>query len=312
MAKVNILQIAGQLDTSLSLRFARMKSELGQVVLGQNYAISKITDFLKIEFSQKNKRQSPITFLFAGPRGIGKTEVARHIPHYLFGRDLEIVFFDMKQFNTDDRVRRLLGSDGQVGILEQILRENPFNVFLFENIEHSTKSFCNGFYAFIRNFDSDISRSIFIFTTAALSYAWSDVKNISEERIILRAVKKMPQIFPKFFLEKISSIVMFKSVGEKEASILMTNWIDQKRTEVFNKTGIKIHISPSTEKKLITEGLSREFGIRKLKVIFEDLFVGTLEKYIERGTLSLSKQWQFKIIGTQPLLEPLEKQISPK
>lgn len=303
--KTDILRVAGYLDSGVSLRFSRMKSELGQKILGQEYAINKIVNGLKRGFSDAGRKKTPLMFLFAGPRGVGKTEIARHIPHYIFGKDCEVVFFDMKQFNTDTRVIRLFGNDSEVGILPQVLKENPFQVFLFENIEHSAESFYNALQGFIRSFDVDLSRSIFIMTTAAASGAWSDVGNVSEERIISRAAKKLMQVFQKNFLDKIENIVMFKSVGQKHSGLLMAGWIDEKRAEVFNRTGVKIHISPITERALTGEGSDREFGVRRLRVIFEDLFAGVIEKYIERKMLAESKDWQFKIKQGHAVLEPV-------
>lgn len=298
----NILQVAGYLASSAILRFTEMKLDLQKKVLGQEKAIHKICKCLKDAFSSATRR-NPVMFLFAGPRGVGKTEVARHIPHYLFGENCQAVFFDMKQFNTNERIKRLFGSAGEEGILTQISSENPFQVFLFENIEHCARSFYNEFRAFIRN--SDLSRSVFIMTTAAVAFAWNDVKYFSEDKIIARAIKKLRLIFPKGFLEKIENIVMFKSIGEKESAKLMTDWIDEKRAEIFERYGVRIRVLPSVEKALVLQGVGREFGVRRLRLIFEDLFSQVIEKHTERGLILTSKNWQFKITDNRPLLEPI-------
>ncbi|HUT85572.1 MAG TPA: AAA family ATPase [Elusimicrobiales bacterium] len=302
---INVIRVAGFLDRGILLRISNMKNELQNVVLGQEKALSKITDCLQKRFANETLGKiNPIVLLFVGPHGVGKTQTARNIARFIFDKSDQVVFFDMKQFSNTERIKRLFGLDGRIGVLEQVLSENPFQVLLFENIENASANFYVSFSNFINNCSLNLSRTVFVLTTGKFASLWSESKNMSESKIHSTIIDKLPYVFPKAFLNTIDSVIIFNRIVSKYALIVMSNWIEEKRTEIFDKYHVKLNVPHAALEGLVKEGMGIDYGMRNLRIVFEDLFSAVIQKHIDRKIIKKHKNWHYRFLEDKAELVP--------
>ena len=130
-------------DPSLPMHPKKIKDAFNQQVFGQKKAVNGVVDMLTNVKMALTRSGKPIaSFLFVGPTGVGKTELAKVLAEFMFGQREKMIRFDMSEFSTAFSVMRLLGTDFfQDGLLTSAVRRDPFSVLLFDEIEKAHPNF---------------------------------------------------------------------------------------------------------------------------------------------------------------------------
>ncbi len=278
-------------------RLLDMPSVLQKRVAGQDEAIQKISYAIQMHRAGLAEHNKPIgSFLFLGPTGVGKTEVAKSLADYLFYDERKMIRIDMSEYMEKHAVSRLIGSPpGYVGYeeggqLTEIVRKNPYSVILFDEIE---KAHPDVFNIFLQILDDgrltdgqgktiDFSHTIVIMT----SNIGSSI--ILKEQTINDAVKQdiqkiLHQTFKPEFLNRIDEIVYFNMLDK--ATILNITKIHLDQTlEQLAKQGISLTIDDKVIAYIADKGFVPEFGARPMKRAIKQYLMIPLSHFLLKNS----------------------------
>lgn len=258
---------------------------LKQRVIGQDEAVTTVAHTIQMHRTGLTDPNKPIgSFLFLGPTGVGKTEVAKTLAEYLFNDQNNIIRIDMSEYMEKHSVARLIGAPpGYVGYeeggqLTEKVRHCPYSVILFDEIE---KAHADVFNIFLQILDEghltdgqgrkvSFKNSIIIMTSNIGSELILNAKEISEA--IKHAIEKMLYThFRPEFLNRIDSIIFFKMLNQEDITHIADIQLRILEQRLIAQ-GIKLIITKEVAPYIAEQGYSKEFGARPLK--------RALQKYI--------------------------------
>ena len=250
-------------------------------VVGQEKALKAISSVIKRSRTGINDPNKPIgSFLFLGPTGVGKTEVAKTLSDYLFKNEKELITFDMSEYTEEHSVSKLIGAPpGYIGYeesgrLTKAIKDRPFKVILFDEIEKAHPKIFN---IFLQLFDEgrlvdgqgnsiDFKNTIIILTSNLGSEIILDNK-LSPERD-LKLLKIIKSHFKPEFLNRLDEVIIFNKLEKSDLKHIIENQIGILKNRLRNKN-IKIIFDLEVINLLSEKGFSREYGARPLKRIIE-------------------------------------------
>lgn len=270
-----------------------MEAILKQRVAGQDEAIEKVAQAIQMHRAGLTDPNKPIgSFLFLGPTGVGKTEVAKTLADFLFNDERKMIRIDMSEYMEKHTVSRLIGSPpGYIGHeeggqLTELVRKNPYSVVLFDEIE---KAHPDVFNIFLQILDDgrltdgqgrtiDFSHTIIIMTSNIGSHIILDAKKI-DEKVKHDIEKVLQQTFRPEFLNRIDDIVYFKMLDKKTiADITKINLAGfQHKVEGL---GITLNIPDSVIDFIADKGFVEEFGARPMKRAIKQYLIVPISQYI--------------------------------
>ena len=258
-----------------------LHSILHKRIIGQDKAITAISSVIKRSRTGINNPDKPIgSFLFLGPTGVGKTEMAKTLADYLFKNEKELLVFDMSEYTEKHSISKLIGAPpGYIGFenggrLTKDVRERPFKVILFDEIEKAHPEIFNVFLQLLdegRIIDgqgnyTDFKNTIIILTSNIGSKEILSM-NAGEKRDneILSKVKKS---FKPEFINRLDDIVIFEKLDKKMLKLIISNemLVLQKRLKEKN---IKLEYEKDIVELILQKGYSNEYGARPLKRVIE-------------------------------------------
>lgn len=271
-----------KLAQSESEKLLAMPQILRERVIGQDEAIRVISEAIQMHRAGIIDPNRPIgSFLFLGPTGVGKTEVAKTLADFLFNDEHRLVRIDMSEYMEKHAVARLIGAPpGYVGYeeggqLTEAVRRNPFSVVLFDEIE---KAHPEVFNIFLQILDegrlTDNQGRTVSFKNAIIIMT----SNIGSPQI-LEAPKITPalkddiekQLFKTFrpeFLNRIDSIVFFNKLTESDVEKIANIQV-KKLVDRLAERGVTVTIKPAVSSFLAKEGFDPELGARPLKRVIQ-------------------------------------------
>ncbi len=280
---------AAKLQASESKKLLDMEKILKQRVIGQDQAIEKITHAIQVHRAGLTDPHKPIgSFLFLGPTGVGKTEVAKTLADYLFNDEHKLIRIDMSEYMEKHAVSRLIGSPpGYVGHeeggqLTEAVRKNPYSVILFDEIEKAHPEVFNIFLQILddgRLTDGqgrtiNFKNCVIIMTSNIGSELILQAKKI-DENIKNEIEKQLHKIFRPEFLNRIDDIVIFNTLDEKIIKNIAKSHLQQFEQRMQTKD-IQVKISDAVLDFVAKEGFEPEFGARPLKrAIHHNIIVPT-------------------------------------
>src|ERR1700704_3539545 len=223
----------------------------------------------------------PISFLFLGPTGVGKTETARALATLYFGGQDKMIRLDMSEYTTQDSVKRLLGAEpgqgNERGELTEKVRENPFSLVLLDEFEKAHPDILNLFLQVLEdgrltdNHGKTISfvNTIIIATSNAgsefirekIAQGKPDQKTFQQELLELLQSKG---IFKPELLNRFDEIIAFSPLGDAEVTAV-TNLLLKSLAHDLEKKDIYITFDQSVIEKIVKEGFDQQFGARPLR-----------------------------------------------
>jgi len=250
-----------------------LNSILHERVIGQRKAIEAISSIIKRSRAGINDPKKPIgSFLFLGPTGVGKTEVAKTLAEYLFKNEDELLTFDMSEYTEKHSLSKLIGAPpGYIGFenggrLTKEVKERPFKVILFDEIEKAHPEIFNIFLQILdegRLMDSegnyiDFKNTILILTS-----------NIGSEEIINIGNKlEINNVFKPEFLNRLDDIIYFNKLDKKDIRLVIKKQLSNLQNRLKSKS-LKVVFDNAVIDLLIKKGFDDNFGARPLKRIIE-------------------------------------------
>ncbi|MXW65045.1 MAG: ATP-dependent Clp protease ATP-binding subunit [Bacteroidetes bacterium SB0662_bin_6] len=278
-------------------KLVKMDDALMKRVIGQDEAIRKLSSAIRRTRAGLKDPGRPIgSFIFLGPTGVGKTELAKVLTQYLFDSDEALIRIDMSEYMEKFSVSRLVGAPpGYVGYeeggqLTEKVRRKPYSVVLLDEIEKAHQDVLN---ILLQVLDDgvltdglgrrvDFRNTIIIMTS---NIGARDIKNIgkgigfsqSEETFNYRTLKStvedaLKRVFNPEFLNRVDDVIVFRSLEKAHIFRIIDIMADELLDRV-RELGIKVDITKSAKEFLVLKGFDVKFGARPLR--------RSIQKYIE-------------------------------
>lgn len=289
-----------------------LEKHLGKYIIGQNEAVEKVSRAIRRSRSGVASKKRPIgSFVFMGPTGVGKTELAKVLAREVFGSDDALIKIDMSEFGEKHNTSRLLGAPaGYVGYedggqLTDKIRRQPYSVVLFDEIEKAHKDVFqlllqlleDGKVTDAKGRSVDFSNTIIILTSnlgadkmmkeSSLGFhvaTRSDQKHLDavHEENAVAAEEALSKMMRPELINRFDAIVTFRALTRAEVAKIFDNLINELQERLIRK-GIHLHIKPPAKRLLIKEGYSETFGARPLRRAIQDKLEHTLADGILGG-----------------------------
>ena len=281
-------------------KLLNLKSEMEKRVVGQDHAIDLVVDAILRSKAQIQDENRPIgSFLFLGPTGVGKTEVAKTLAKELFDDERHIVRIDMSEYMEKHAVSRLIGAPpGYVGYdeggqLTEAVRRNPYSIVLFDEVEKAHPDVFNVLLQILddgRITDSkgvtvDFKNTIIILTSnlgAQYAFEYAKEPEILHEKY-MEEVKKH---FRPEFINRIDDIVVFNALSEEAFTKIARKFVGELANRLAEKD-ITLHVSDAACDKIAENGVDPVFGARPMRrYIQRYLETDIARRMIEEGVMS--------------------------
>ena len=292
-----------------------LEKHLGKDIIGQNDAIKAVSKAIRRGRSGIADAHRPIgSFVFMGPTGVGKTELAKVIAREVFGGEDSLIKIDMSEFGEKHNVSRLVGAPaGYVGYddggkLTERIRRHPYSVVLFDEIEKAHPDVFNILLQILEDGSLTdgqgtkvkFNNSIVILTSnlgAEEMYRESElgfsVKTAKDEKALeaehaaneASAMKALRKLMRPELVNRFDSIVTFNALSEKNVERIFDNMINDLKKRLATKS-IGLELAPEVKKHLISKGYDSKNGARPLRRTIEDELESLLADKILDGTLN--------------------------
>ena len=256
-------------------KLLNLESNMKKRVMGQDKALHLVSDAIKRARAGIKDPNRPIgSFIFLGPTGVGKTEVARTLAYELFDNEKHMIRIDMSEYMESHSVARLIGSPpGYVGYddggqLTEAVRRNPYSIVLFDEIEKAHKDVFNILLQILddgRITDSqgrtvDFKNTIIIMTSN-LGSEYILENNSNSDKMVMQELK---HTFRPEFLNRIDEIIIFNSLSKDVVYTILDKLIHDIELRLQDKR-IKINITDNARKYIIDNSYNEIYGARPIK-----------------------------------------------
>lgn len=276
-----------------------LEKNLAKNVIGQDEAVSAVARAVRRNRSGVSTDKRPIgSFIFLGPTGVGKTELARVLAREFFGSDEALIKIDMSEFGEHHNVSRLVGAPaGYVGYdeggqLTDKIRRQPYSVVLFDEIEKAHPDTFNmllqlledGHLTDAKGRKIDFTNTIIIMTSnigadklqkeASLGFSASrstDLKDLDilHERNRDKVLDELKKAMRPELLNRIDKVIVFRALTKKDIYRIIDLQVDELRHRL-RKHGLGVQLSPAAKQYLLDKGYDARNGVRPLRRLIQD------------------------------------------
>ena len=292
-------------------KLLRMEEELHKRIIGQEEAIISISKAIRRARAGMKSPKRPIgSFIFLGPTGVGKTELARTLAEFLFGDENALISLDMSEYMEKFAVSRLVGAPpGYVGYeeggqLTEKVRRKPYSVVLLDEIE---KAHPDVFNILLQIFEDgrltdsqgrvvDFKNTVIIMTSnvgatlikkgTTLGFrGTSEPEEISYKDIKNRVIGELNKTFRPEFLNRIDEVIVFKSLTKEEIKKIATLILNNEVKILLEEQKIDLETTDEAKKLLVKKGYDPNFGARPLRRTIERLIENPISEKLLAGEL---------------------------
>ncbi|MHB1521420.1 MAG: ATP-dependent Clp protease ATP-binding subunit [Ferrimicrobium sp.] len=264
VAKATGIPVAKLLESEME-KLLHIEEALHQRVIGQDEAVSAVANAIRRSRAGLSDPHRPIgSFLFMGPTGVGKTEMAKALAEYLFDDERAVIRIDMSEYQERHSVARLVGAPpGYVGYdeggqLTEAVRRRPYCVVLFDEIEKAHSDVFNIFLAILDDGRlTDGQGRLVNFTNTILIMT----SNLAED----------PRFFFKpEFVNRIDEIIRFAPLSEADLTKIVDIQLDALRSRLADRR-LELNVTADAKRILATNGYDPAFGARPLKRVIQKM-----------------------------------------
>ncbi|MEO0072669.1 MAG: ATP-dependent Clp protease ATP-binding subunit [candidate division WOR-3 bacterium] len=329
-----------KLEENEQQRLLNMEKELAEYIVGQEHAISAVAKAIRRSRAGIKDPRRPIgSFIFLGPTGVGKTELARVLAKFLFGNEDALIRLDMSEYMEKFNVSRLVGAPpGYVGYeeggqLTEKIRRKPYSVVLFDEIEKAHPDVFNILLQILEDgqLTDSLGRKV-SFKNAVIimtsNIATSEIKKAASlgfrssseletyEKIKEKLLQEVKKVFRPEFLNRVDEIIVFRSLDRSQMEKIVDIQL-RSITERLREQKLILQVEKSAKELLIEQGFDPEFGARPIKRAIRRLLEDPLSEELLRnsyppGTIIrvVRNNESLKFIPELAITEPIESQES--
>ena len=270
-----------------STKLLNLESRIHERVVGQNEAVEAVSRAIRRGRADITTRKRPVSFIFAGPTGVGKTELVKTIAEVMFDNEESLIRIDMSEYMEKHSVSKLIGSPpGYVGYddagqLTEKVRRKPYSVILLDEIEKAHPEVFNLFLQILddgRVADShgkivNFENTIIIMTTNAGSEfksAAAGFNSNDEVKLDDNVDKSLKQFFKPEFLNRIDEIVTFKPLTKENLRQIIDLLLKDIHAKLAEKDA-KLVVTDEAKELILEKGYDKRYGARPLKRAIQKL-----------------------------------------
>jgi ATP-dependent Clp protease ATP-binding subunit ClpB len=287
----------GRLLEGEAAKLVRMEERLRQRVVGQEDALKRVSNAVRRSRAGLSDGKRPIgSFIFLGPTGVGKTELARALAEFLFDDEKLMIRIDMSEYMEKHTVSRLIGAPpGYVGYeeggqLTEQVRRHPYSVVLFDEIEKAHPDVFNVLLQILedgRLTDGqgrtvDFRNTVLIMTSNVGSTAIFELAGKDPEKARKEAMEALRQSFRPEFINRIDEIVIFNPL-DKEQLMSIVDLLLRSVENLLAERKITLTLTPAAKELVLREGFDPAYGARPLRRAIQRLIQDRLAMEILEG-----------------------------
>ena len=305
-------------------RLLRMEEELHKRIIGQEEAVKSVSQAIRrTRAGLKDPKRPSGSFIFAGPSGVGKTELSKALANFLFGEDDALIQIDMGEFHDRYTASRLFGAPpGYVGYeeggqLTEKVRRKPFSVVLFDEIEKAHQEVYNTLLQVLedgRLTDGqgrtvDFKNTVIIFTSnlgtqdiskaVGLGFAQGNDETSNYERMKNKVNDELKKHFRPEFLNRIDDIIVFHQLTEEQIITMVDLMITRVEAQLANKD-MAIELTPAAKALLARRGFDPVLGARPLRRTIQREIEDQLSEKILFGEVEAGQIVVVDVEGVDP------------
>ncbi|TYD00642.1 ATP-dependent Clp protease ATP-binding subunit [Arthrobacter echini] len=310
-----------KLTEAESSRLLNMEAELHKRVVGQNEAIKSISQAIRrTRAGLKDPKRPGGSFIFAGPTGVGKTELAKALAEFLFGDEDALITLDMSEYSEKHTVSRLFGAPpGYVGYeeggqLTEKVRRKPFSVVLFDEVEKAHSDLFNSLLQILedgRLTDSqgrmvDFKNTVIIMTTnlgtrdiskgVMTGFQSGTDTTTSYNRMKAKVQEELKQHFRPEFLNRVDDTVVFPQLTQDEIIEIVDLFLDRLGKRMGDQ-GMTMELTPAAKVLLATRGYDPAMGARPLRRTIQREIEDQLSEKILFGEITSGERIHIDVEG---------------
>ena len=304
-----------QLTEAETTRLLKMEEEISRRLIGQDEAVSSVARAIRRARTGLRDPRRPIgSFLFMGPTGVGKTELARCLARFLFGKDDAMIRVDMSEYMERHEVSKLVGAPpGYVGHesggkLTEMVRRKPYSVILFDEIE---KAHPDVFNILLQILDDgrltdgqgrkvDFRNTVIIMTSNvgakeaqkgnSLGFGMSAESQTQRdwERTKNIILEEANRTFRPEFLNRIDEMAVFKPLSRDNLMKIIDTMLDDLSSRLDTK-GVKIDVTDEVKAKILDKGFNPKYGARPLRRAIQSMLEDRLADFMLSGKVPESE-----------------------
>jgi ATP-dependent Clp protease ATP-binding subunit ClpB len=272
----------GRLLAGESKKLLNLEQELGKRLIGQSKAVRAVSDAVRRTKAGISDPDRPTgSFLFLGPTGVGKTELAKSLAHFLFDDERSMVRIDMSEYGEKHSVSRLIGAPpgyvgyGEGGQLTEAVRRRPYSVVLFDEIE---KAHPEVFDVLLQVLDDGRLtdgqgrtvdfRNVIMIMTSNLGSQYLIDPELSEDQKSQAVMETVRSAFKPEFLNRLDDIVLFDALSVEELGFIVDLNIEKLTARLEDKR-LTLGVTPAARLWLAEHGYDPVYGARSLRRLMQ-------------------------------------------
>ena len=272
-----------RIKTSDTEKLLNLKENLSKKIIGQDYAINKLSSAILRRRANITSSKRPPSFIFVGPTGVGKTALVKALAYELFDNENAVIKLDMSEYMESNSTSKLIGSPpgyvgyDEAGQLTEKIRRNPYSIVLFDEIEKAHPSVYNillqildeGILTDSQGRSVSFKHTIIVLTSNLGTNFKSDGygfanNHIEAEMLENKTAEALKEFFSPEFLNRIDDIVTFNKLDDKTQEKIAELMIKELQTETKSRD-IIFKYTPAVVKFIAKKGHSEKFGARPLR-----------------------------------------------
>ncbi len=283
-----------------SERLSDLENRLHKGIIGQNEAVDGVSNAIRRKRAGISLKRRPVSFIFVGPTGVGKTELAKQIAREVFDGEESLVRLDMSEYMEKHTVSKIIGSPpgyvgyDEAGQLTEKIRRRPYSVILLDEIEKAHEDVFNILLQILddgRITDShgrvvSFENTIIIMTSNAGSDKRSNVVgfNETEEAVRIKIDRALKELFRPEFLNRVDEVIIFNELNKHELTEIVDLMLDDLRDGLKEKD-IVLSVSDNAKGFVVEKSYDKLYGARPMRRFIEKNIEDKLARMLIKGEL---------------------------